>query len=156
MDRGEIVSQFEKQSTWRLLLLYQITLGIYGAHYMRRQTAVFNEYLDRDGQISRGLIYAILLLVYLRVMLGVPLILSEDVEAYAVFNLLDIAYCLLQMMWGYQTRNRMNMLFGATRDQSCWFHGLWSTLLTPFYFNFKINRLNQQFPKEGSALGAEA
>jgi hypothetical protein len=150
MSREEILSQLKSQSTWRLFFLSFITLGIYTAHYIKRQTTRMNQYLDRERQISEGFVSTILILAYVTVILVIPYVLIEEGPIEGISNLLDAVWSILVLVWAFKARNRMNMLLSATKDQARWFHGLWTFLFTALYFNFKINTLNESLAEKGA------
>lgn len=137
-----VLPRLREQSTWRLLGLSLITYGVYAAYYCRRQTRRLNEHLAPERRISPALPLAVivlnwvslaLLLVYFAVEPGHPV---EDVS-----DLADLPAGISFIVWGFAARSRMNELLHARPKELEWFHGLWTFLLTPLYFNFKVNRL---------------
>lgn len=141
--RDQIVSELRCQSTWQLVILSIITLGIYEAHYIVSQTKVINRHVHREDQISGGLTNTILVLAYLSVILIVPYILvpiGHSVERLS--NSVDTALAVLGIVWAFTARNRMHKLLAPTKEQYYWFHGLWTFLFTAWYFNYKVNELN--------------
>jgi hypothetical protein len=150
MSREEILSQLKSQSTWRLFFLSFITLGIYTAHYIKRQTRIMNQYLDKERRISEGFVSTILILAYVTVILVIPYVLIEEGLIEGISNVLDAVWSILVLVWAFKARNRMNMLLSATKDQARWFHGLWTFLFTALYFNFKINTLNESLAEKGA------
>jgi len=142
MNHGEIIRQLKSQSTWRLLFLSLITIEIYSAHYIKRQTAIINQHSDWERQISEGFVNFILILTYVIVLLLIPYALVEEGHPVkAISDLLDMVWIILVLIWAFKARNRMNMLLAVTKDQPHWFQGLWTFLFTYLYFNFKINKL---------------
>lgn len=150
MERDEILRALKRESTWRLFFVGVITLGIYIAHYIKRQTACLNQYLDKEKQISEGLVGTILILAYMSVILFVPSIFVEEGSPFeAIGNLLDTIWGILLVVWAFKARNRMNMLLSASKGSEFWFHGLWTFLFTALYFNFKVNTLSERFSGQG-------
>ncbi len=146
MNRGEIVGQLKSQSTWRLFLLCLITLGIYAAYYIKRQTTIINQNLERERQISEGFVNLILIFTYVTAILIVPYILVGEGHPVAVISdFLNSLWLILVMIWAFKAGNSMNLLLAVTKDQPNWFHGLWTFLFSVMYFNFKINKLNENF-----------
>lgn len=154
MERDEILSTLRRESTLRLFLLGVITLGIYFAHYIKRQTACMNQYLDQERRISGELVWTILILAYISLILFVPYIFVEEGNPIeAISNLLDTIWGILLVVWAFKARNRMNMLLSATKGSEAWFHGLWTFLFTVLYFNFKIIKVNATFAKKRALNG---
>jgi len=146
MERDEILSSLRRESTWRLFFLSVITLGIYAAYYIKHQTVCMNQYLDKEKRISEELVWAILTLTYITAIFFVPSLLVEEGHPIAVIsNLLDKIWFVLEVVWAFKARNRMNMLLSASKGGEAWFHGLWTFLFTALYFNFKINTLREKF-----------
>ena len=56
-------------------------------------------------------------------------------------SLLGVLWISLLMVWGFQARNRINVYFGLSHEDPRWFHGFWTLLFTPLYFNYKINTI---------------
>lgn len=148
MTSKELVSHLKSQSTWRLVLLSLITLGVYTAHYIKRQTRIINEQLDKKRQIPEVLVATILVLSYVSIILLIPNIMVEEGHPITkICGLLDKLWSLFIIIWAFNARNRMNQLLAVNKGQPHWFHGFWTFLFSPFYFNFKINRLNDDFAK---------
>jgi len=136
MNRGEVVGQLKSQSTWRLFFLSIITLGIYTAHYIKRQTTIINQHLDRD-QISEGFVNFLLIFAYVTVILIVPYVLVEEGHPVErISDSLDSLWGILVLLWAFMARNRMNM--PACRNQR-------SAKLVPRPMDFSIHGFLLQF-----------
>ncbi len=86
----------------------------------------------------------------MNVILLVPYVLVEEGDPIeAISDSLDTIWVVFVLIWTFKARNRMNMLLAVTKDQPCWFHGLWTFLFTFLYFNFKINSLNEHYAESG-------
>jgi len=150
----ECITSLKSQSTWRLLGLGIITIGIYFAHYIRGQTAKLNQYLDESSIISKSFIDGFVLLSYLSVLLIIPYILVDDGHPIEmVSDILDFIWSIYLLVWGFKARNRVNKICQLRSDEREWFSGLWTFLFTPLYFNYKVNVLCESFaehkPPEG-------
>ena len=150
MQNETVVKELRSQSTWRLLGLALLTLGVYYGHYMTRQTRIINKHLPEDRKIPPNFVLTILVLGYLTLGLFVGyLFVPEDHPVAVVSDTLDWVWLLMMLFWGFYARSRMNLLTGAERGGPLWFSGLWTLLLNPFYFNYKINRLNETGAVQG-------
>jgi hypothetical protein len=142
---NDVVHELKSQSTWRLFFLTVITLGVYLAHYIARQTPILNRHLEPKDQISQGLVKTILILSYISVVLFIPsIILDESVELEGLSSLFDIVLNILLLVWAFKARKRMHTVLGSLRKTSNWFNGLWTFLFPGFYFNYKINSLSER------------
>jgi len=91
------------------------------------------------------------------VILIVPYILVEEGHPVeAISDLLDSVWGILVLIWAFKARNRMNMLLSVTKNDPRWFHGLWTFLFTALYFNFKINKLNENHAEQGAPLDGDS
>ena len=153
MNSIETAARLKSQSTWRLVFLSLITQGIYTSHYIKRQTRILNEHLDKENKIAQGFVTAILVLSYLKaITLIVPYVMVEkghpmemisDLTVDIARYLLIVRY-LLVLIWAVMASNRMNVLLAAAKGQPCRFNAFWTLLFPAFYFDFKINKLNDR------------
>jgi len=142
-----VIDDFKNQSTWMLVFLSIITLGIYLAHYMKRQTKVFNKHLDPSDQISEGFLNSIILLYYLSAFLLIPFFFLENGETIGnVSDLVDRIANIVSLVWAFKAKNRMVSILSAKAKEPNWFHGLWTFLFQAFYFNYKINKIKKSSP----------
>jgi hypothetical protein len=142
---GNLTTDLYSQGTWRLLLLTIVTLGIYLAHYMKRQTNILNEHLSASKRISEGLINAIIVLSYVTVLMVVPFFFLEEghpIEHLSSFG--DKILNILTLVWAFKARNRMNSVLKSKAGTNNWFHGLWTFLFQTLYFNYKVNKINEK------------
>ena len=144
MSREIVVEKLKCQSTWCLLFLSVVTLGIYTAHYLKSRTRIMNRHLDEKHRIPEvltdlilGFSYGAVILLHSRVLApqGHP----DETTMGVVMTIL----AGLVLVWGFEFRNRMNRLLGRTGYESERFHSLWTFLFSALYFNFKINMLNR-------------
>ena len=140
----ELITDLRRESTWRLVFLTILTLGIYAGHYVVGQTRVFNRRLEEVDRVTEGFVHTILVLNYLAVMLFLPYLVWEGEAVEALDKLSTSAERIgniLMLVWGFKARNRMNRLLTSEKADPSWFHGFWTFVLTPFYFNYKVNTL---------------
>jgi uncharacterized BrkB/YihY/UPF0761 family membrane protein len=143
--KRKMLDELKSQSTWKLLGLMLITLGLYAAYYMKRQTRIINEYYEHEDKISEGFITFILIICYTSLLFFIASFFVDESHTIAKASyLLDRITNVSFIVWGYKARNRMNTILSAQKETINWFHGLWTFLLSPLYFNFKINKLNEE------------
>ena len=56
-----------------------------------------------------------------------------------VSGLVDMIVSIMLIVWGFKARNRVNSSCDFTPESSDWFHGFWTFLFSPLYFNYKVN-----------------
>src|SRR5262245_45689124 len=145
MSQKELIHELRSHSTWRLLGLGIITYGVYYAHYCRSKTRLINRRLDREQQIPTGLTATLFILSYVSLALFFGYLFVDEHHPIAVAsNVADRIWIIVIIVRGFYARNRMNTLMDISADHPDWFHGLWSFLLSPLYFNYKINVLDEK------------
>ena len=140
----DVVQTLQTQSTLKLIFLFMVTLGVYSAHYAKRQTYAINPYLGAEDTLSDGFVSALLVLAYASVLIIVPYAMVEEGHPVeGISSLLDLAYGLLFLYWAFWARARMNSLLSASKSDDRWFSGLWTFLFPGVYFNYKVNKLKK-------------
>jgi hypothetical protein len=142
--KNKIISELKYGSTWKLIGLFLITYGVYGAHYVKTKTSVINEQCQFNERISDAFINFIIVINYVSLALFFPYIFVEDTHPIAgLSGLVDFVAGVTFIVWGFMARKRLNMLLSSSKADGEWFHGAWTFLLSPFYFNFKVNKLSE-------------
>lgn len=149
MKNQDLIENLKDQSTWRLFGLGIITYGIYFAHYIRKQSDKINSRLDKDMAISAGFVNFILVMCYLSAALFIPYLFVDDGHPIErIGNAADNVSAVLLVVWGFKARNRVNTLCSFDNKSGNWFHGFWTFLFTPLYFNYKVNRLSAKLAQK--------
>ena len=137
-----IITDLQSESTWKLFGLSFITYYVYAAHYMKRQTKIMNEHCE--NKISDGFILFIISISYLSLALLVAYLFVEESHPITkISEFVDRICTISYLVWGFKARNRMNLILSSEKKSKEWFHGLWTFLFTPLYFNFKVNKLEE-------------
>lgn len=148
--KNKIIPDLKYGSTWKLLGLAIITYGVYLAHYIKTMTSVINEQCEANERIPDSFVTFILVINYLSLALFFPCLFVEETHPIAALSgLVDFVCNVTFIVWGFKARNRMNIILSASKTDNDWFHGLWTFLFTPLYFNFKINKLNETVEPDG-------
>ncbi|MCB1562887.1 MAG: DUF4234 domain-containing protein [Alphaproteobacteria bacterium] len=140
----EIIEALKSESTWRLVFLSIITLGIYTAFYIKRQSRALNEYLTTPGhRIKEGFIQFILVIAFVSAAIDVvDLIYGEDDPTVAAFSAGgDMLFGLSVIFWAFMMCTRLNYLLGAAKRTPLWSSKLWAFLFGALYINYKVNTL---------------
>ena len=149
--KDKIIPKLKYGSTWKLFGLALITSGVYLAHYIKTKTAIINEHCEADERISDSFVTFIMVISYLSLALFIPYLFVEETHPVAALSgLVDSICSVTLIVWGFKARNRMNVILSNSKTDNEWFHGFWTFLFTPLYFNFKVNKLD----KSRTSLGA--
>ncbi len=142
-----LLKELKSQSTWRLLILSIITLSIYDAYYVKRQSEIINKHIEKDRQITKGFVIAFYLVSCMAAFLLVPSFLAdgEDLrQIELVSNIFDYIWIIMDIAWALIARSKMHKLFQNYNENNFNFSILWSIIFGVYYFNFKINKLNKR------------
>jgi hypothetical protein len=138
-----MLQELKSQSTWRLLGLGIITLGVYHAHYCARQSRIINKYSSSDP-IPPAFVTAILVVSYVSLVLLVGYFFVDETHPVAIVsNVSDRVWTIMILVWGFYARNRVNRLSFSTVDDPRRISGVWTFFFSPLHFNYKINVSNQ-------------
>ena len=149
------IIKFRKQSTWALLGLGIITYGVYFAHYIKDQTTRINDLVEEGQEISSGFVSSIIIMSYLSLFLFLAFMLvDEGHPVETVSNVFDRIWGVMLLVWGFMARNRVNSYFEIEEDNPNWFHGLWTFLFSPMYFNYKVNCICEESVEQSNAADA--
>lgn len=136
---------FKHQSTWRLVGLGVLSYGIYFAHYIKKQTARINELAQEEQSIPKEFVQLLLAMSYVSPLLLIASHLLDGGRQLELFTaVFDRIRVIMLIVWGFMARNRLNRAYRIAKDQQQWFHGLWTFLFSPMYFNYKINCICQE------------
>ncbi|MEM6277890.1 MAG: hypothetical protein AAF733_00325 [Verrucomicrobiota bacterium] len=140
----EVLNQLRRESTWRLFFLTLITLFVYPAHYIAKQTRIINDHVEESERIESGKVWAIFIVSYVSMVLFVGYFFVEEDHPIAVAsNISDKVHSILLLFWAFSARKRINQVTRAYKGSAEWFHGFWTFLFTFLYLNYKINSLTK-------------
>jgi hypothetical protein len=127
-----------------LAALWSITHHLlhYAGFYARGQSLALNRLLPRDRQIPGWFISLVLNLQIASGLAFVALLFVEDGHPVEELSkAIDFASGVGLLIWGFVARSRANFLLESERGDSTHFSALWTWLLTPLYFNYKVNSI---------------
>jgi drug/metabolite transporter (DMT)-like permease len=140
MQNKNLIQNLQSQSTWRLLGLGIITYGVYFAYYVQAQSEKINASIGEENRISPLLVDLIFVLSYVSAALFIAyMFVDEGHPVEALGGLADTVVGIMLIIWGFKARNRVNAHCGLNIASNNWFHGFWTFLFTPLYFNYKVN-----------------
>ncbi|RUO34879.1 DUF4234 domain-containing protein [Aliidiomarina soli] len=161
MKEIKSIGKLKEQSTWRLFALGVITLGVYFAFYIKRQTAKINDMVDEHKQISTAFVNAIIAMSFISLFLlfaSMPFLMvtpqSEIHPVVAISDLSNFICGIMLLVWAIIARNTLNSAYEISKTDDEWFHGLWTVLFTTMYFNYHVNRIGEQHAEKTATAGS--
>jgi len=142
-----LISQLSYIDTWKLIVLAVVTMGIYLAYYIRRQSAVINAISASHESIPAWLVTACQLLAFSSLALFVSHLVTDNRMTHQADEVIGLIFNISLMAWGFAARQSMHTLLKATPNSGFWFDGLWTVLLSPLYFNYRINSIAEVTPE---------
>ena len=141
------VKEFPRFTTWAVVGLSIITLGIYTFYWLWSRTKILNRLLP-ENKISGWLpITAVLtVIVYYIVAFATPFLASASPELGAALGglgvIVNIAYIVFFLMWVFGFRKRLNQLSGSNKGDMFWLGGILTFFINVYYFQYKINQMH--------------
>jgi hypothetical protein len=143
--QSDLIGELKSQSTWVLVGLGLITYGIYFAHYSARQSKILNRHLGTSAHIPGVLIVAFMFVSYVSLLFFPTIFLFEENHLLVLIgDVIDLVWFSLILIWGFYARNKFNKLVCTSSADDRWLSAFWTFLFTPYYFNYKINKINKQ------------
>ncbi len=149
------LNRLQHIDTLILVLLALVSFGIYLAFYIRRQSALINAAAEKPEQrLSEGFTLTAMILASAALCTQ---LLSFTAASEALSHLNEMTGLLFNISlaaWGFAARRSLHAITSAAQDSSLWFDGLFTLLLSPFYFNYRINQIFKRDslqPRQGSA-----
>lgn len=137
-----IILDLKFGSTWKLFCLTIITYCVYPAHFIKAKTSIINAHCDASDRISGSFVKFIIAVAYLSLALFITSYFVEETHSIVGFsNFTNFVGSVNFMIWGFQARYRMNKILSSEMAEKEWFHGLWTFLFSPLYFNYQVNKL---------------
>ncbi len=135
--------QLKKQSTFLFIILTIFTLGIYAAHYVKEQSVKIDKLPHGLSNIGSAYTGTLLGLSYISLFTWLICTFAPESDEllplYLVDSLLNFSISIMFLIWGFMARKRVNAAFNFEAGTSYWFHGFWTFVFSPTYFNYKVN-----------------
>lgn len=141
------VKEFPRFTTWAVVGLSIITLGIYTFYWLYSRTKILNRLLP-ENKIAGWLPIAaiVTLIAYYVVSIAVPFLASASPELAAGLGglslIVNIAYIVFYLMWVFGFRSRLNQLSGSNKGDIFWLGGILTFFINVYYFQYKINQMH--------------
>ena len=136
------VKQLPRFTTWAVVGLTIITLGIYAFYWLFSRTKMLNKLLP-ENKIAGWLPITTLLLYIVNLLSSyAPLgITNPDIVLITsvVSMVTRILYLIFLIIWIYAFRNRLNQLSGSSKGDLFWLGGILTFFINVYYFQYKLN-----------------
>ncbi len=136
------------KSTLSLIGLSIITLGVYPAYFIKRQTKILNDY-KTNAQVSKRLTTLIIAIAYiigilfLFVLIGlfrITLPNMKDLITLSPSSFFSLFTSTFSTIWCFLARDRIHEYFNIDHNPFKRISGLLLLMFGVFYLNYKINR----------------
>lgn len=155
MNNLDSIKTFKDQSTWRLVGLAVLSLGVYFAHYIKRQTAKINVLVGEDDAVSQDFVNSLMAISYIALILYIANIASQFLyPTHIASNIADLIWSITIITWGFMARNRLNTAYEISKENKEWFHGFWIFSFSMMYFNYKINSICKKSLEQPISAGS--
>ena len=139
----------ERLSTFSLIVLNIMTLGVYNSFFIKGETIFVNFDLNReDLPIIPDYAYRWNTASSLTRFFLIALFVIHPLESwlvYPIITLFGVEY-LNTFLWSFVYRGRRHDIFQSnTRTDAIWFSFFWTCLFNVFYINYKINKINKYY-----------
>lgn len=137
------IKAFKRFTTWGVLGLAIITLGIYGYYWMFSRTKVLNSLIP-ENPVASWIVPAVLITGLINVVLSIlPLAVPSVAADLAIISLpLSIIGMVLALVWAFKFRNRLNIISGSSKGNVFWLGPILTFFFNLYYFQYKINQMH--------------
>lgn len=147
------IKQFPRFTTWAVVGLAIITLGIYGYYWLYSRTKILNRLIPENPiakwlpatTIGLMLLYWVMSLLPLFLMGGDMMSPESSMSGLMIIApIVNIAVLILFLMWIFGFRSRINQITGAQKGNMFWLGGILTFFINVYYFQYKINEMHDK------------
>jgi ABC-type sulfate transport system permease component len=143
-EQFETIRKLKWHSTWALLGLLIVTLGIYAAYYIKRQTKTLNDSTKTIIKIPNVLVVFIFIISYLGAFVTISSIFFDEKHPIQYIDkILTCIWIAVVFLWALYAKNSLNALLNASKKSQLRVRFLWTLLFGLYYLNYKVNKLNK-------------
>ena len=137
------IKAFKRFTTWAVLGLAIITLGIYGYYWMYSRTKTLNTLIP-ENKVAGWLVPAVIGLGIANILMSLlPLASPELAQSFALVSLpFSLIGFVLMLMWAFKFRNRLNIISGSSKGNVFWLGPILTFFFQLYYFQYKINQMH--------------
>ncbi len=133
------LSAFTRFSTWAVLGLSIITMGIYSIYWLYSRTQQLNKV--SSDRISQGFVSAAVVLYVANMALSLVVSFITDGAGVlaVVSSVLSLVSSIMFIVWAFKFRNRLNRVTQSA-GKPTWCGPILTFFLNVLYLNYKINQ----------------
>lgn len=136
-------------STFLVLALSIISLGIYSTYWLFTRTQIINRI--HHEAISMHLAHSVIGLLMLNVLLSLMSGFNPENLAYQeLAKISGLIYSLANLYWIFTLRQRIHKMVRAGEQSLFWLNGIWTFLFQVLYLQYKINEYLNDNPSDSS------
>jgi len=137
------IKAFKRFTTWGVIGLAIITLGIYGYYWMYSRTKTLNSLIP-ENKIAGWLVPAVIGIGIFNIILSLlPLATPELAQSISLVSLpFSLIGFVLVITWAFKFRNRLNIISGSTKGSPFWLGPILTFFFQLYYFQYKINQMH--------------
>ena len=136
-NESELSPIFERFSTWAVIGLSVITLGIYALYWLYTRTERLNQHTD--APIGSAFISSAFVFYVLSLIPTLNYFMEINATLVAVMSLASIISPILMYVWFFKIRNRINQLLNTAKGDESWLGPIYTFFFTIYYIQYKIN-----------------
>jgi len=139
----EKIKSFKRFTTWGVVGLAIITLGIYGYYWMISRTKVLNSLIP-ENKIAGWVVPSVIAIGVINIFLSLlPSVAPEVAAQAAVISIpLSLIGFVLVLIWAFKFRNRLNIISGSSKGNVFWLGPILTFFFQLYYFQYKINQMH--------------
>jgi hypothetical protein len=137
------IKSFKRFTTWGVLGLAIITLGIYAYYWMFSRTKTLNTLIP-ENKIAGWMVPTIIIFGVINILLSLlPLLAPEQAVTIQMLSTpFSIIGFVLGLTWAFKFRNRLNIISGSSKGNVFWLGPILTFFFQLYYFQYKINQMH--------------
>ena len=137
------IKAFKRFTTWGVLGLAIITLGIYAYYWMYSRTKTLNSLIP-ENKVAGWLVPVIIIMGVINLLFSaLPFIAPEQAATIQMISApFSIIAFVLGLTWAFKFRNRLNIISGSSKGNVFWLGPILTFFFQLYYFQYKINQMH--------------
>ena len=139
------VKAFKRFTTWGVLGLAIITMGIYAYYWMYTRTKILNSLISKDKMPS-WIVPAVIVIGAINLILSLAPYASlgaSTMKALLIISTpLSLIGFVLFVVWAFMFRSRLNLISGSSKGNAFWLGPILTFFFQLYYFQYKINQMH--------------